>query len=177
MSTTSIKKKRNSLITAIILLAVGTVAIFSVILWLAYGRPAATITHETTASAAVTFTAIPPTETVTPTLTATFAPVATETPTPVAPITYVVVAGDSLSGIAVKFQVSMDGIIAANNLTGDVIYAGQILTIPLGEVTASTNATLTAGEYRVQPGDTLESDRGSQWYNRPAVTACQFYVW
>jgi len=157
MSTTSIKKKRNSLITAIILLAVGTVAIFSVILWLAYGRPAATITPETTASAAVTFTAIPPTETVTPTLTATFEPTATETPTPVAPITYVVVAGDSLSGIAVRFQVSMDAIIAENNLTGDVIYAGQILTIPVGEITASANATLTAGEYRVQPGDTLES--------------------
>lgn len=157
MSTTRITKKRNFLIIAIFLLAVGTVAIFTAILWLSFDKPAVSVTPEVTTSVVETFTPRPPTETVLPTSTATLEPVANETPTPIAPITYVVVAGDSLSGIAVKFQVSMDAIILANNLTGDVIYVGQVLTIPLGEVAPGATAALTAGEYRVKPGDTLES--------------------
>ena len=157
MSVAPIRKKRNFLIAAIILLAIGTLVIFSIILWLTYSRPAESLSTQTVAPAAATFTPIPAAET------ATLAPVIipsvtpTETPTIVVPITYTVVAGDSLSAIAVKFQVSMEAIIAANNLTGDVLFAGQTLLIPTGLVAGGATATLAAGEYRVLPSDTLDS--------------------
>lgn len=44
--------------------------------------------------------------------------------------TYVVMPGDTLSGIAARFGVSVSSIQSANNLVGTTIYAGQTLRIP-----------------------------------------------
>ncbi|WP_407271541.1 LysM peptidoglycan-binding domain-containing protein [Radiobacillus sp. PE A8.2] len=44
--------------------------------------------------------------------------------------TYKVVSGDSLSKIALNYNTTLNAIKEANNLTGDMIYIGQTLTIP-----------------------------------------------
>jgi nucleoid-associated protein YgaU len=46
--------------------------------------------------------------------------------------TYTVQSGDSLGKIALEFSVSVDDLMAANNLTNpDIISVGQVLTIPV----------------------------------------------
>ena len=53
------------------------------------------------------------------------------TPRPAAPGSYVVANGDTLSGIAARFGVNEDAIIAANGLENrDQLFVGQVLTIP-----------------------------------------------
>ncbi|MCX7569530.1 LysM peptidoglycan-binding domain-containing protein [Tumebacillus sp. DT12] len=90
----------------------------------------------------------------------------TPAPTPTAPapapttVTYTVVAGDSLSVIAARYGTTVTAIRTANNLTSDMIYVGQKLTIPSGTATPTPTPTApapapAAGEYIVQPGDTL----------------------
>ena len=45
--------------------------------------------------------------------------------------TYIVVAGDTLSGIAKRFGVTLSALISANHITNpNLIYIGQVLTIP-----------------------------------------------
>ncbi|MBS4211640.1 LysM peptidoglycan-binding domain-containing protein [Neobacillus rhizophilus] len=62
-------------------------------------------------------------------------------PAPVTTTTYTVVGGDSLSLIAKRFNTTVDQIKAANKLTSDLIFVGQILTISAGStVTADTTA-------------------------------------
>jgi len=75
---------------------------------------------------------------------------------------YVVVRGDTLSGIARRTGSSVAQIRAANSLRGDLINIGQRLQIPDGSSavqTASNNNSSAAQvrevEYQVQPGDTL----------------------
>jgi len=73
-------------------------------------------------------------ETATPTLTAetlTATPTAT-VPTPAqASVEYVVVAGDTLLAIAIQFDVTVEAIIAANDLAdADVLAIDQVLLIP-----------------------------------------------
>jgi len=62
--------------------------------------------------------------------------------------TYKVVSGDTLYGIANKFNVSVDNLKSANNLTNNNLSVGQTLIIP------STTSYLT---YTVKPGDSLYS--------------------
>ena len=62
--------------------------------------------------------------------------------------TYVVQKGDTLWSISRKFNVSVDTIKSANNLSGNVLSIGQVLNIP-----ASSGTTY----YTVQKGDTLWS--------------------
>ncbi len=62
--------------------------------------------------------------------------------------TYTVVKGDTLYGIANKFNVSVDNLKVANNLTTNNLSVGQMLIIP------STTSYLT---YSVKPGDSLYS--------------------
>ncbi|WP_247747106.1 LysM peptidoglycan-binding domain-containing protein [Alkalihalobacillus sp. BA299] len=52
-------------------------------------------------------------------------------------VSYTVVSGDTLSVIAKRFGTTVDAIKSANNLTSDMIYVGQTLTIPT-EVAAET---------------------------------------
>jgi LysM repeat protein len=75
-------------------------------------------------------------------------------------VTYVVVAGDSLSAIATRFDTTIDAIMEANDLGSVDIFVGQELTIP-GAASGSTPATPTprpstggVQTYVVQPGDT-----------------------
>jgi len=72
---------------------------------------------------------IPTSTTVTP------APTPTPAPAPVAGSTYVVAAGDTLWNISVKLNTSIANIKSANNLTSDMLYIGQVLTIPSPAVT------------------------------------------
>lgn len=63
---------------------------------------------------------------------------------------YTVVSGDTLSGIASRYGVTVDEIVAANGIQDPgLIYPGQRLSIPIGG-TASTKHV-----YTVQSGDTL----------------------
>jgi LysM repeat protein len=68
-----------------------------------------------------------PTVTFTPTNTPT--PTASITPTPTQ-ILYTVRAGDTLSGIAFRYGVTIEAIQALNNLDTTMIYVGQVLQIP-----------------------------------------------
>ena len=86
--------------------------------------------------------------------------------------TYVVQAGDYLSLIAQRFGVTVAAILAANNISNpNLLFVGQVLTIPGGGGTTnptpvptsgnppptSTPAPSTGGSYTVQRGDTLSA--------------------
>ncbi|MBM6619177.1 LysM peptidoglycan-binding domain-containing protein [Bacillus suaedaesalsae] len=62
---------------------------------------------------------------------------------------YTVQSGDTLSGIAKRFNTTVTDIKQLNNLTSDVIYIGQSLKMPL------TTSTVTISTYTVQSGDSL----------------------
>ena len=63
------------------------------------------------------------------------------TPRPAEPVTYVVRQGDTLTGIAERFGVSLEVLMRANGLSDpDRILVGQSLTIPQGELPVSTPA-------------------------------------
>ncbi|MEO5953861.1 MAG: LysM peptidoglycan-binding domain-containing protein, partial [Chloroflexia bacterium] len=64
---------------------------------------------------------------------------------------------DTLSGIAARYGVTIDAIMAANNLPNrSTIYAGQSLVIPSASAPASPPQS-TAGTYTVQANDSLTS--------------------
>jgi len=65
----------------------------------------------------------------TPIPTITFTPTSSVTPTPTQ-IVYTVKTGDTLSGIAFRYGVTVEGIQALNNLDTTLIYVGQVLQIP-----------------------------------------------
>ena len=79
-------------------------------------------------------------------------------------VTYVVEAGDTLSGVAERFDSTVADIMAENALTdATLIFVGQTLRIPSGSALAANAPAppadaLTDGsgltEYEVQPGDT-----------------------
>ena len=77
-------------------------------------------------------------------------PVATPTATPltpptVAPTTYTVRSGDTLSGIAALFGVSVDDIVRVNNIADpNTLSEGQVLTIP-GRSAAQETPTEAGG--------------------------------
>jgi LysM repeat protein len=75
-------------------------------------------------------------------------------PAPSGPVTYVVQAGDTLGRIAQRYNVSVEDIAAANNITNiHRLDVGQTLTIPVGGVTAAPATGETV--HIVQPGETL----------------------
>jgi LysM repeat protein len=151
------KNNHSLLITAIILLGIGTIAIFAVFFWLSRVKSPVAAPPTFTPVAILTSTTQEPAQTESAVPTVTPEPTATQTITPVVPATYIVITGDTLSGIAVKFQVSLDALMAANALTGADIQAGQVLIIPVTTAITDVSTTLAANEYRAKNGDTLES--------------------
>ncbi|CAN5607740.1 hypothetical protein BH23CHL7_BH23CHL7_12610 [soil metagenome] len=79
-------------------------------------------------------------------------PAITPSPTEVGEQSYTVQSGDTLAAIADRFGVTMQAIVALNNLENpDRILIGQVLIIP------APGATPGLGDcYVVEPGDTLE---------------------
>jgi murein DD-endopeptidase MepM/ murein hydrolase activator NlpD len=72
------------------------------------------------------------------------------------PKTYVIRPGDTLSKIAIQYQVTVDGIVAANGLVApDSIYAGQTLNIPDSGASARPAPAQTATVHVVTFGETL----------------------
>lgn len=100
-----------------------------------------------------------PTSTATPTRpsTPTFTPIPTWTPTPIPPIQHQVQAGETLLDIAMRYGVSVDAIRQLNNLSGDLIVAGQVLLVPVYTPTPIlATPTLPPG---VTPSPTPRPDR------------------
>ena len=61
-------------------------------------------------------------------------------------VQYVVKAGDSLWRIAKNYGTTVEAIRKANNLTGDLIRVGQVLSIPVAETQPYTEYTVKAGD-------------------------------
>ncbi|WP_235714625.1 LysM peptidoglycan-binding domain-containing protein [Neobacillus dielmonensis] len=76
------------------------------------------------------------------------APPPAETAPTVTTINYTVVSGDSLSGIAKKFNTTIDRLKQVNNLNTDMIYVGQVLTITVetGEEQVESTVPVTITE-------------------------------
>lgn len=143
---------------AVVLLVVG---LFLVVIWFTGDSPPAlpAFLRSDTETPEPTNTPQPPTATLEPSRT----PEPSETPTPSGPLTYVVEEGDSLASIADQFEVSIDQLIAANNLVDpNNIGVGSQLIIPDPNAELPTETalpgTLVAGttiEYVVKSGDSL----------------------
>ncbi len=143
---------------AVVLLVVG---VFLVVIWFTGDSPPAlpAFLRSDTETPEPTRTPQPPTATLEPSLTSE----PSETPTPTGPITYVVEEGDSLDSIADQFGVSIDQLIAANNLVDpNNIGVGSQLIIPDPESELPTETPLpetlvpgTTIEYVVKSGDSL----------------------
>ena len=77
--------------------------------------------------------------------------------------TYVVVSGDTLGGIASRFGISLDELLAASGLTADsTLQVGQEIQVPAGgsaveEVEEVTTPPPSGTSYVVESGDTLGS--------------------
>jgi LysM repeat protein len=145
---------------AVVLLVVG---LFLVVLWLTGDNPPTMPAFLASSTPTATFTETPPPPTSTPTITETLPP--SETPTPEGPLTYVVQEGDFLSTIADEFGVDVFVLMSVNGISNpDEIFVGQQLTIPTGDDVLPTDTPLPEDlfpgqkiEYRVLPGDTLET--------------------
>ncbi|MBI5975017.1 LysM peptidoglycan-binding domain-containing protein [Staphylococcus canis] len=69
---------------------------------------------------------------------------------------YRVKAGDSLWSIANQYQISISQLKGANNLTSNLIFPNQVLTIPgQGQANRSNTISQASSVYTVQSGDTL----------------------
>ncbi len=72
------------------------------------------------------------------------------------PRTYTVQWGDTLARIALRYDVTVDGLVAANGLTRpDRIYVGQMLNIPAPGASARPAPAQTATSHVVRAGETL----------------------
>lgn len=145
---------------AIILLVIGVVF---VVLWITGDNPPAMpgVLASDTPPPTETSTPLPPTAT--PSITPTLEPPIT--PTPEGPLTYIVVEGDSLFSIAEQFEIDVFLLMAANEiLDPDQLFVNDELIIPAEGFVLPTKTpipdTLLPGqevEYRIEPGDTLET--------------------
>jgi len=128
------------------------------------GKPAPSEGNGPDPGPATPFSTPYPYQTATPILTPTLIPPLTEIvlPTPT-PFTYTVVAGDTLSGIAARFNVSLNDLVAANpGISPNALPVGTILNIPLSGDTSGeptpTPVPLTILQARCWP--TVE---GGSW--------------
>lgn len=95
-------------------------------------------------------------------VTVTEAPTEAATPVTTTPGTHVVQAGENLFRIALRYNVSVDELAKANNITNATIYVGQVLTIPGGTTAPVTQPTPGSADpgsgatvHVVQPGENL----------------------
>ena len=146
---------------AVIVLVGGVILIVS---WLTGDSPPAFLVTSTP-TATLTATPASPTPSLAPTGTPSEIPTETLTPTPERPFTYTVELGDTLFGIAEKFDLDVLVLMAANAITDPgALSVGQQLTIPPADTELPTATSLpdnlrpgTLIEYTVQLGDTLQS--------------------
>jgi len=164
-----INRRRARLAPFVFLGLVGLVCLAGILLVVNFftSGPGQSLLRTPTPTPTSTFTPAP----ATPTLAPTDAPLFTDTPTftpgpspTPTPITYTVKEGDTLFGIAVQFQVDIQALKLTNNLTGDTLSVGTILTIPAGDFQTPTPTPLPTGlprgariQYTVLLGDTLET--------------------
>ena len=101
----------------------------------------------------------------TPTPPPTSTPAASPTPGADGSVTYVVVAGDTLAGIAARFHVLLEDLYTFNDLTEDSVLApGQVLILVPGdeeteeETTATPAASATSGATTLPAGVTVDED-------------------
>ena len=82
-----------------------------------------------------------------------------ENPTPSSPSTHKVVAGDTLSGLAVYYKTSVKQLMSWNHLKSDIIYIGQELIVSEKSVSQPTPSTpaLSTNLHKVVAGDTLSA--------------------
>ena len=141
-------------LAAVLLLGLGSAIVFISASRLLEPTPTATATQ--TPTMAPTFTA-----SITPTITDTPGPSPTPTERPV--FTYTVETGDTIFGIAEQNQITIEQLVAANNI-GDCasLTVGTVLTIPPQSYQVPTLTPLPTGLARnaklfhtVKPGDTL----------------------
>jgi uncharacterized protein YkwD len=150
---------------AIALVVIGLIVIL--IWYFGSGRsPAGALFPTDTPTPTLTFT---PTSTSTPSATATITetPTITLTPTRAGEVDYIIQEGDTLQGIAEKFDLGDDGVLLIYNKNPEIAqnkgiyFAGQKIIIPApGAVLPTTTpfSNLTSGtriDYQVLPGDTL----------------------
>ena len=72
--------------------------------------------------------------------------------------TIIIQRGDTLSRIAIKYNTTVQRLVELNNIANpNLIYAGNTLIVPSGEVESDTDGNSTSGQtiYIVQRGDTL----------------------
>jgi uncharacterized protein YkwD len=150
---------------AIALVVVGVILL---VVWLMgpeqpIGQMLATETPTATATATATSTNTP-TATATITLTSTI----TLTPTPSEDYPYTLIEGDTLQGVAEKFDLGPDGVLLLLEKNPDIVaagglyFVGQTITIPKPGSVLSTPSPLPSNigrgtqiDYKVLPGDTI----------------------
>ena len=152
-----------------IVLAVIAIAVIggSVVLGLRLSGAVGSSAEPTAVASPVASPTRPPTATPTQTPSPSPTPSPAPTPTPIPPTEYVVQQGDTLLGIALKFDMTTDEIIAYNNLESDIIVEGQTLLIPPPSPTPGPPPTSRPGEptaeapayilHTVRPGETLST--------------------
>lgn len=160
-------RRRARMVPAILAGLAGLVLCALVVLLVSLftGGPVAQLLRTATPTASITPTPTA-TNSDTPTPEFTSTPTVTPGPSPTpAPITYTVASGDTLYDIAVKYNVSLCDLLAANDITNpSLVGVGQVLTVPLGGFEPPTATPLPAGigpgaiiKYLVQCGDSLQS--------------------
>jgi LysM repeat protein len=154
------RKRRTNLVpivlalAAVLFLGVGSAIVFVSVSGVF--TPTATVTITPSATTAPTYT-----PSITPTVTETAGPSPTATERPV--LTYTVEAGDSLFSIAERFELTIEQLVAANDVGGCAsLTVGQVLTIPPPSYPVPSLTPLPTGLARnarlfhtVKPGDTL----------------------
>lgn len=150
---------------AIALVVIGVILL---VIWLmGPEQPLGVMFATDTPTATVTST---PTNTLTPTQTATITetPTTTFTPTPSGPFEYILVEGDTLQGVAEKFNLGPDGVLLLLEYNTDIAandglyFVGQPITVPPPGTLLSTSTPIPSNlprgtqiDYKVLPGDTL----------------------
>ncbi|HUG34085.1 MAG TPA: LysM peptidoglycan-binding domain-containing protein [Anaerolineales bacterium] len=168
----SFRKRRQQRGPYLVYGAVGLVVLGLILLivWLTSGpnAPLGGLFATDTPTPTLTFT---PTNTSTPSITPTITETATitATATPSGPFPYTIIEGDTLDGIAQRFNLGDDGILlildqnpSIINEFGGVIFVGQTILIPPPGTTRPTSTPIPSNlargtliEYSVLPGDTL----------------------